>query len=149
MRNDVRVWLCLWCATVTGCLDRELEPLSPCRVSAVVDHVQVDRIDKVDLLFIVDSSGSMETIKSDAIPKLATVHAARALGLRIPAQAEKLKRRLGYMTQKFSLFEDLTLRENLDFMAAVQGLGDFRLAGQIADAEQLRLLVRPVLDVLL
>ncbi len=45
------------------------------------------------------------------------------LGLRIPAQAEALKRRLGYMTQKFSLFEDLTVRENLDFMAAVQGLG--------------------------
>lgn len=45
------------------------------------------------------------------------------LGLRIPAQAERLKRRLGYMTQKFSLFEDLTVSENLDFMAAVQGLG--------------------------
>lgn len=44
------------------------------------------------------------------------------LGLRIPAQTEALRLRIGYMTQKFSLFEDLTVRENLEFLAAVQGL---------------------------
>ncbi|NUS38690.1 MAG: ABC transporter ATP-binding protein [Lysobacter sp.] len=44
------------------------------------------------------------------------------LGLRIPEQAEALRRRIGYMTQKFSLFEDLTVRENLEFLAAVQGV---------------------------
>lgn len=44
------------------------------------------------------------------------------LGLAIPAQAEALRRRIGYMTQKFSLFDDLTVRENLEFMAAVQAL---------------------------
>ncbi|WP_266183169.1 ABC transporter ATP-binding protein [Dyella humicola] len=44
------------------------------------------------------------------------------LGLRIPQQAEQLKRRIGYMTQKFSLFDDLSVRENLEFLATVQGL---------------------------
>ena len=44
------------------------------------------------------------------------------LGLRIPAQAEALRRRMGYMTQKFSLYEDLSVRENLLFLASVQGL---------------------------
>src|SRR6186997_2688937 len=44
------------------------------------------------------------------------------LGLRIPAQAEALKRRIGYMTQKFSLYEDLTVLENLQFLAAVHDL---------------------------
>lgn len=44
------------------------------------------------------------------------------LGLRIPAQAEALRSRIGYMTQRFSLFEDLSVRENLQFMAAVQGV---------------------------
>jgi ABC-2 type transport system ATP-binding protein len=44
------------------------------------------------------------------------------LGLRIPEQSEALLRRIGYMTQKFSLFEDLSVRENLEFLAAVQDL---------------------------
>ena len=44
------------------------------------------------------------------------------LGLKIPHQADALRLRIGYMTQKFSLFEDLTVRENLEFLAAVYGL---------------------------
>ncbi|MGH8082289.1 MAG: ATP-binding cassette domain-containing protein [Lysobacter sp.] len=44
------------------------------------------------------------------------------LGLKIPQQAEALRRRIGYMTQKFSLFEDLSVRENLEFLAAVQDI---------------------------
>ena len=44
------------------------------------------------------------------------------LGLAIPAQAEALKKRIGYMTQKFSLYEDLTVLENLQFLAAIHDL---------------------------
>ena len=44
------------------------------------------------------------------------------LGLRIPEQAEALRSRIGYMTQKFSLFDDLSVRENLEFLAAVHDL---------------------------
>ncbi|HLT63271.1 MAG TPA: ABC transporter ATP-binding protein [Pseudohongiella sp.] len=44
------------------------------------------------------------------------------LGLELPRQAEALKLRIGYMTQKFSLFSDLTLKENLLFMARIYGL---------------------------
>jgi ABC-2 type transport system ATP-binding protein len=44
------------------------------------------------------------------------------LGLKIPRQAEALRLRIGYMTQKFSLFEDLSIRENLEFLASVLGV---------------------------
>jgi len=44
------------------------------------------------------------------------------LGLRIPAQADALRPHIGYMTQKFSLFDDLSVRENLEFLAAIQGV---------------------------
>ncbi|MCE9679824.1 ABC transporter ATP-binding protein [Shewanella sp. AS1] len=44
------------------------------------------------------------------------------LGLSIPRQAEALKQRIGYMTQKFSLYEDLTVTENLYFIADIYGL---------------------------
>ena len=44
------------------------------------------------------------------------------LGHSLPKEAEAVKRSIGYMTQKFSLYDDLTVRENLEFLAAVHGL---------------------------
>ncbi|MBS0218890.1 MAG: ABC transporter ATP-binding protein [Proteobacteria bacterium] len=53
------------------------------------------------------------------------------LGLRIPRQAEELRRHIGYMTQKFSLFDDLTVRENLEFMAAIQDVPKARIRARV------------------
>jgi ABC-2 type transport system ATP-binding protein len=47
---------------------------------------------------------------------------ASVLGLSVPRDAEALRRRLGYMTQRFSLYEDLSVRENLEFLAAIHDL---------------------------
>jgi ABC-2 type transport system ATP-binding protein len=44
------------------------------------------------------------------------------LGCRMPQDAEKLRSKLGYMTQRFSLWDDLTALENLEFMGQVFGL---------------------------
>lgn len=44
------------------------------------------------------------------------------LGLKVPEQAEQLRQRIGYMTQKFSLYTDLSTHENLRFMADIYGL---------------------------
>ncbi len=45
-----------------------------------------------------------------------------ALGFDILKQADQIKRRTGYMTQRFSLYEDLTIAENLEFAARVHEL---------------------------
>jgi len=55
------------------------------------------------------------------------------LGLRVPAQADELRSHIGYMTQKFSLFEDLTVRENLEFLAAIQGVPKSKTKSRIDD----------------
>jgi len=46
------------------------------------------------------------------------------LGFDIRTQQTEIKRRTGYMTQRFSLYEDLTIRENLEFIGRVYGLAD-------------------------
>jgi ABC-2 type transport system ATP-binding protein len=48
------------------------------------------------------------------------------LGLDFRTQAEAIKRQVGYMTQKFSFWEDLSIRQNLEFVARVYGLSDRR-----------------------
>lgn len=51
-----------------------------------------------------------------------TAGEVEVFGLRVPRDAEKLRRRIGYMTQRFSLFEDLTVEENLDFLGEIHSL---------------------------
>ncbi|ELR65642.1 ABC-type multidrug transport system, ATPase component [Photobacterium marinum] len=55
------------------------------------------------------------------------------LGLNIPREAEKLRLRIGYMTQKFSLYEDLTVAENLEFIGQVFGITNKALKHRVAE----------------
>ncbi|MDQ8755618.1 ABC transporter ATP-binding protein [Sphingosinicella sp. LHD-64] len=64
-----------------------------------------------------------------------------ALGFDIISESWEIKRRTGYMTQKFSLYEDLTVEENLQFSARIRSLD--RIGERVADAlEQLGLAER-------
>ncbi len=44
------------------------------------------------------------------------------LGYDVIRETAKIKREVGYMTQRFSLYEDLTVRENMDFVARIYGV---------------------------
>src|SRR5881398_1570809 len=48
------------------------------------------------------------------------------IGYDVRRQPEVIKRQVGYMTQRFSFWEDLSIRENLDFVARMYGLSDRR-----------------------
>lgn len=53
------------------------------------------------------------------------------LGLEIPRQSEMLRLKIGYMTQKFSLYDDLSVQENLEFIGQIFGLDSKRLHTRI------------------
>ena len=55
-----------------------------------------------------------------------------ALGHDILTERDKIKRRVGYMTQRFSLYQDLSIKENLEFVARVYGVTDPSLAAREA-----------------
>ncbi len=60
------------------------------------------------------------------------------LGLDLQRETAAIKRQTGYMTQRFSLYEDLTIEENLDFIARMYGL-DWRRARVEQSLERLGL----------
>ncbi|MBU6409892.1 MAG: ATP-binding cassette domain-containing protein, partial [Verrucomicrobia bacterium] len=54
--------------------------------------------------------------------------AGRCLGLDFRRQSAEIKKQVGYMTQRFSFYEDLTIEENLDFIARIYGVHDRKRA---------------------
>jgi ABC-2 type transport system ATP-binding protein len=59
---------------------------------------------------------------------------AEVAGHQLPREAEAVKARIGYMTQRFSLYEDLTVLENLRFYAGIYGLEGARRRARIEEA---------------
>jgi ABC-2 type transport system ATP-binding protein len=57
---------------------------------------------------------------------------AMVAGFDLYKEAEKIKRSIGYMSQKFSLYEDLTIRENIRFYGGIYGLTDGEIKSKTA-----------------
>jgi ABC transporter DrrB family efflux protein len=62
---------------------------------------------------------------------------ATVLGFEVARDPEAIKRRIGYMSQKFSLYGDLSIRENLEFYGRIYQLSPERLATRMADVLKL------------
>jgi ABC-2 type transport system ATP-binding protein len=84
----------------------------------VVDHVDL-QVRPGRICGFLGPNGSGKTTTIRMLCGLLTPNAGegRCLGLDINAQAADIKRQVGYMTQRFGLYDDLSIRQNLDFVA--------------------------------
>lgn len=82
-----------------------------------------------------NGSGKTTTIRMLCGLLLPDEGEGQCLGFDVRREAGKIKAEVGYMTQKFSLYEDLTIRENLDFVARMYGVKNRknRVDGALAD----------------
>jgi ABC-2 type transport system ATP-binding protein len=80
-----------------------------------------------------NGSGKSTTIRLLCGLLVPTRGTVTVLGHSVPLDAEIVRRKLGYMTQRFSLWDDLTVFENLEFMARVYGLERAQRRERIAD----------------
>jgi ABC-2 type transport system ATP-binding protein len=109
-----------------------------------VDHIDLDiPAGRIYGFLGPNGSGKSTTLRMLCGMLLPSEGQAEVFGLSVVEEAEAIRRRLGYMPQKFSLWEDLTTDENLRFIADLYGLeGDVeaRIAQQrrTYDLESLR-----------
>ena len=115
----------------------------------VVNDVSL-RVNRGEIFGFLGPNGSGKTTTIRLVCGLLTPDSGSGtcLGYDIRKQSREIKRRVGYMTQRFSFWEDLSIRENLDFIAriyempsrreavdqALEGLGLTARAAQLAGA---------------
>ncbi len=89
----------------------------------VVDHISLS-VKRGDIFGFLGPNGSGKTTTIRMLCGLLTPDSGtgKCLGFDIQTESQSIKERVGYMTQHFSLYGDLSIEENLDFSARLYGV---------------------------
>jgi ABC-2 type transport system ATP-binding protein len=113
-------------AVMTPDIAIEVEGLTKSFGNRVVVRDLSMRVRRGTIYGFLGPNGSGKTTTIRMLCGLLTPDAGRGtcLGYDIRTESEKIRVHVGYMTQRFSLYQDLSVRENLEFVARVYGLSD-------------------------
>ena len=89
-----------------------------------VDHISF-RVPRGEIFGFLGANGAGKTTTIRMLCGLLMPSDGRATvaGFDVSTEAERIKQHIGYMSQRFSLYEDLTVRENIQFYGGIYGLG--------------------------
>ncbi|HEY0680547.1 MAG TPA: ABC transporter ATP-binding protein [Chitinophagaceae bacterium] len=92
---------------------------------AAVDEISFE-VNRGEIFGFLGANGAGKTTAMRMLCGLSipTSGTAKVAGFDVYKQTEKIKKNIGYMSQKFSLYEDLTVKENIRFYAGIYGMRD-------------------------
>ena len=98
-----------------------------------VDHITFD-VGAGEVFGFLGANGAGKTTAIKMLIGLLapTSGSAHVAGLDVATETEQIRRRIGYMSQKFSLYEDLTVRENIALYGGIYGLTSKQIAERSA-----------------
>ena len=98
-----------------------------------VDKITFD-VEKGEIFGFIGANGAGKTTAMRMLCGLSlpTSGTATVAGFDVYRQNEQIKKNIGYMSQKFSLYEDLTIRENIRFYGGIYGLDEERIKEKTA-----------------
>lgn len=90
-----------------------------------VDHISFE-VNSGEIFGFLGANGAGKTTAMRMLSGLSKPSSGKATvaGFDVYKENEKIKRNIGYMSQKFSLYEDLTIRENIQFYAGIYGMSN-------------------------
>jgi ABC-2 type transport system ATP-binding protein len=99
-----------------------------------VDHITFD-VDAGEIFGFLGANGAGKTTAMRMLCGLSypTSGQATVAGFDVFRQQEQIKKNIGYMSQKFSLYENLTVKENIRFYGGIYGLSDQQLKEKSAE----------------
>lgn len=97
-----------------------------------VDSINLD-VYRGEIFGFIGANGAGKTTAMRMITGLLEPSSGEAIvaGFKVTQHPEQVKKRIGYMSQRFSLYEDLTVSENIEFFGGIYGLTDYQIETQM------------------